>query len=183
MYRAYRNGLMMVAQRPCHECGRTPFLRIGIRWTSAEAKSRLCGRCHRQAIDARRPYQLKAIQAVNAAKQARAIPPACELTCVDCGSPAFDYDHRDYAHPLRVDPVCRGCNIRRGYALVTGLSGCAGRMPICRISPRRPAVITPFPLDSHEPNVTTFGSERNSVHSRTLRSQEMPTVASAGLTA
>lgn len=28
------------------------------------------------------------------------------VPCVDCGSPAKHYDHRDYAHPDCVDPVC-----------------------------------------------------------------------------
>lgn len=37
--------------------------------------------------------------------------------CVDCGQPATCYDHRDYNKPLEVDPVCRGCNKRRGHAV------------------------------------------------------------------
>lgn len=37
--------------------------------------------------------------------------------CVDCGEPANCYDHRDYNRPLIVDPVCKGCNIRRGPAI------------------------------------------------------------------
>jgi len=36
--------------------------------------------------------------------------------CVDCGSVASEYDHRDYLKPLEVDPVCHRCNIRRGPA-------------------------------------------------------------------
>lgn len=39
---------------------------------------------------------------------------ATECTCADCGKPAQEYDHRDYAKPLDVDPVCRSCNILRG---------------------------------------------------------------------
>lgn len=34
--------------------------------------------------------------------------------CVDCGSPADRYDHRDYTKPLAVEPVCVKCNGRRG---------------------------------------------------------------------
>lgn len=45
------------------------------------------------------------------------IPPACTLTCVDCGKPAEHYDHRDYAKPLDVEPTCRTCNYRRGPGL------------------------------------------------------------------
>lgn len=40
-----------------------------------------------------------------------------ELLCVDCGAPAKVYDHRDYNRPLDVEPVCNGCNIKRGPAI------------------------------------------------------------------
>ena len=39
-----------------------------------------------------------------------------DCACVDCGSVAMDYDHRSYARPLDVAPVCRSCNQRRGPA-------------------------------------------------------------------
>jgi hypothetical protein len=45
------------------------------------------------------------------------IPPAKTLNCVDCGAPAFGYDHRDYTKPLQVDAVCRRCNLHRGPAV------------------------------------------------------------------
>lgn len=38
------------------------------------------------------------------------------IACVDCGAPAKVYDHREYTKPLIVDPVCLGCNARRGPA-------------------------------------------------------------------
>ena len=38
------------------------------------------------------------------------------IRCVDCGQMATQYDHREYARPLDVVPVCRSCNIRRGPA-------------------------------------------------------------------
>ena len=38
------------------------------------------------------------------------------VRCVDCGAPATGYDHRDYARPLDVQPVCRSCNNKRGHA-------------------------------------------------------------------
>jgi hypothetical protein len=44
------------------------------------------------------------------------LPHPSTLKCVDCGSPAQVYDHRDYDKPLQVEPVCRGCNCRRGPA-------------------------------------------------------------------
>lgn len=45
------------------------------------------------------------------------IPKAAELICVDCGKQASVYDHRSYFEPLKVDPVCRTCNMSRGPAL------------------------------------------------------------------
>ena len=38
------------------------------------------------------------------------------MVCVDCGRLAEMYDHRYYSRPLDVEPVCRGCNRRRGPA-------------------------------------------------------------------
>lgn len=37
-------------------------------------------------------------------------------SCIDCGKPADCYDHRFYSRPLEVEPVCFGCNKRRGSA-------------------------------------------------------------------
>ena len=42
------------------------------------------------------------------------IPHPSTLKCADCGVQAQEYDHRDYAKPLVVEPTCRGCNNRRG---------------------------------------------------------------------
>ena len=42
--------------------------------------------------------------------------PPSDFLCVDCGDPATEYDHRDYAKPLEVEPVCRPCNSARGSA-------------------------------------------------------------------
>lgn len=41
------------------------------------------------------------------------------VLCVDCGSPATEYDHRDYFELLKVDPTCGRCNLRRGVAIET----------------------------------------------------------------
>jgi DNA-directed RNA polymerase subunit RPC12/RpoP len=41
---------------------------------------------------------------------------ASEYVCVDCGTQARDWDHRDYAKPMDVEPVCRSCNLKRGIA-------------------------------------------------------------------
>jgi len=43
------------------------------------------------------------------------LPRVNDLACVDCGEyRAQCYDHRDYTKPLEVEPVCGGCNKRRG---------------------------------------------------------------------
>lgn len=42
------------------------------------------------------------------------LPHFSAFKCADCDKPAECYDHRDYTKPLDVDPVCRGCNNRRG---------------------------------------------------------------------
>lgn len=39
------------------------------------------------------------------------------FSCADCQESATEYDHRDYGRPLDVEPVCRGCNARRGPAV------------------------------------------------------------------
>jgi hypothetical protein len=36
------------------------------------------------------------------------------VKCADCGERATDYDHRDYRKALKVEPVCRKCNLVRG---------------------------------------------------------------------
>lgn len=59
----------------------------------------------------------KARVAVASAIRNGLIPKAKIFDCVDCGSPAEHYDHRDYNKPLEVDPVCRKCNSRRGPAI------------------------------------------------------------------
>lgn len=44
------------------------------------------------------------------------LPRAKELNCVDCGKPAYGWDHRDYSRSLEVEPVCRSHNALRGTA-------------------------------------------------------------------
>ena len=53
-----------------------------------------------------------------AIKDGRLAPPSARA-CVDCGRTAEQYDHRDYFKPLKVDAVCRRCNLRRGPAYAT----------------------------------------------------------------
>ena len=43
--------------------------------------------------------------------------PPTLFECADCGKPAFYWEHREYAFPTIVEPVCRACNIKRGPAI------------------------------------------------------------------
>ena len=44
------------------------------------------------------------------------LPKIRTLQCVDCSAVAQCFDHRDYAEPLHVEPVCDSCNRVRGVA-------------------------------------------------------------------
>lgn len=66
---------------------------------------------------------LEAIFAVTKAVKNGILAPVKTLICVDCGSQAQCYDHRDYNKPLEVVPVCRKCNFRRGSAKPLTIQG------------------------------------------------------------
>lgn len=63
-------------------------------------------------------WRLRATAAVKAAVKFGVLPQLAdgEYACVDCGGVATQYDHRDYARALDVEPVCRSCNNLRGTA-------------------------------------------------------------------
>lgn len=56
----------------------------------------------------------RAYDLVSKAVKSGELPPLPSCVCADCGAPAECYDHRDYTRPLAVEPVCKGCNNRRG---------------------------------------------------------------------
>ncbi len=58
-----------------------------------------------------------AASAVARARRRGELAPVSDFRCADCGIQATAYDHRDYNFPLRVEPVCHGCNCRRGPAI------------------------------------------------------------------
>ena len=62
---------------------------------------------------------IKASQMVKYAVDNGFLPKVNTLTCVDCGKPATEYDHRNYDYPLGVEATCRKCNSRRGSAAGT----------------------------------------------------------------
>ena len=61
----------------------------------------------------------RACKIVERAIKKGALPSPRGLICVDCGGIASDYEHRDYAKPLEVVPVCRSCNAKRGPAILS----------------------------------------------------------------
>ena len=77
-----------------------------------------CGSCRvlRGKSDLSSPKYM-AHQAVAKARARGSLPDPKTCKCADCGVNAIEYDHRDYAKPLDVAPVCRRCNLRRGPAL------------------------------------------------------------------
>lgn len=86
----------------CENCGKR--MRHGY-------AARFCGKCYK----IRSSTIGKAISKVNVARKNGTLPLLDgKIKCVDCGKPAKQYDHRDYSKPLDVDPVCRGCNVKRG---------------------------------------------------------------------
>jgi hypothetical protein len=79
-----------------------------------------CARCSKVVKRIRR----SAVNQVANAIQYQGFPHPGGFTCVDCQSwPAQFYDHRSYAEPLNVDPVCGSCNRARGPAaeLINGI--------------------------------------------------------------
>jgi hypothetical protein len=64
-----------------------------------------------------RPGRESAGRVVRRAVEAGVLLHASCFTCADCNKPAYCYDHRDYAKPLDVEPVCKSHNRRRGSAL------------------------------------------------------------------
>ena len=74
---------------------------------------RYCWDCYRRFA----PLAPRAVYLVHKAVLMGRLPRASSCTCVDCGKPAHEYDHRDYAKPLDVVPLCRSCNKLRGPAI------------------------------------------------------------------
>lgn len=134
----YRKGSIRFG---CNSCDR-PFLfpRVSVRKTNCHAcrqKTRKCESCGAEfaSIRAKRclPCAQKHYRYMDTERGAREahskvaghirkglLPHPSTLTCVDCGRPAQQYDHRDYGKPLDVHAVCRSCNLRRGSAIPAG---------------------------------------------------------------
>lgn len=89
----------------CHYCA-DPLPRFS---HGNKAICALCAALRRRTIR-------RAERAITIAVKNGVLKPAYARLCADCGAQAFGYDHRDYSKPLQVEPVCNGCNRRRGPA-------------------------------------------------------------------
>lgn len=74
-----------------------------------------CRWVHRIFLDILSGRQ-EAARAIAAERRHGRLSAPSDFVCTDCPRPAECYDHRDYGQPLRVDPVCRSCNVLRGHA-------------------------------------------------------------------
>ena len=86
------------------------------------ANSIRCGSCaDRFSVEVKKHPSFIAMQAahraVNKAVKLGRLDHISTQLCVDCGAPAQFYDHRQYARPLAVEPVCGTCNKVRGPAV------------------------------------------------------------------
>lgn len=122
-------------RRPCAKCGE-PHQRIGDLCHACNPKpvapARSCMICGEQiprepgrgqsdycsiaCSDAVSAMRAKVSRLVARAVAHGDIPRALNFSCVDCGAPAVEYDHRHYTFPLDVAPVCRSCNLKRRAA-------------------------------------------------------------------
>lgn len=91
----------------CFDCN-------GLLVKHARRRSWYCEPCAQRRILIRRAVRKARIDAFRRGEITRLH--ASGLQCVDCGHSASAFDHRDYAFPLVVDPVCHGCNFKRGPA-------------------------------------------------------------------
>jgi hypothetical protein len=96
---------------PCHRCGAEALIHNHWQW---------CDTCKKSPQWQRHRISSLGHMAVSKAVRKGLLPKLDgSIACVDCGVPAAVYDHREYAKPLEVDPVCIRCNVRRGPAKET----------------------------------------------------------------
>jgi hypothetical protein len=80
---------------------------------------RCCLDCEHQTENDKRRARYHIVKAIASGTML----PASRYECWDCNEPAVCYDHRNYARPLDVQPVCKACNGRRGPAKLGGGRG------------------------------------------------------------
>lgn len=102
----------MRREGPCPRCGGPSYL------LRRSSRPLVCRFCTQERDDQRAAIAGPALRAVQAAKKRGELAYLPDGTpCVDCGAEAMVYDHREYAKPLDVEPVCVSCNKRRGPAI------------------------------------------------------------------
>lgn len=79
------------------------------------SEARYCWSCYKLVQKANTRLGLQTKQAISRGL----LKPLVDQMCVDCGEPAKYYDHRSIIKPLDVEPVCHGCNVRRGPPSLT----------------------------------------------------------------
>lgn len=111
-----REPLIKLKRYTCEECGTVEHRRGGSIYFT-------CVPCMRKnptkhwKLKEMLSGQREAARVVDEAIRYGQLQKASKYRCVDCQEAAVEYDHRDYRKPLAVDPVCRRCNLRRGYAI------------------------------------------------------------------
>lgn len=95
--------------RDCAQCGRAALMSFSTRHCDKCGRERVLGRIRLSS-----PAHAKVHKAIRLGELAVLDG---SIACVDCGKPAEFYDHRRYSEPLNVEPVCPGCNVRRGPAI------------------------------------------------------------------
>jgi hypothetical protein len=114
-------GMPALRRFRCQGCGRVDAV-------SGGNDSYRCADC-KPSLDPFTLAKRAAHKAVADARRAGQLRAPSEFTCTDCQEPAVEYDHRDYGQPLKVDPVCRRCNLRRGPAIGLQVSHPAASLP------------------------------------------------------
>jgi hypothetical protein len=112
----------MSQQKECRRCG--------YMWESRAEVPVQCPRCKSPKWD-ETPSQSQAHYIVaKAIRKGELAPLDGTIACMDCGEPATAYDHRDYAYPLNVEPVCHSCNLKRGKGENRQVEGKLVRIPL-----------------------------------------------------
>lgn len=104
--------------RTCIACARSKRERMVASLALRSARRLESGSGYFRPLDAERWWQQRSHAAVQGAVKRGLLPnlKTGEYACTDCGGVAHEYDHRDYARPFDVEPVCRSCNKQRGTA-------------------------------------------------------------------
>ena len=102
---------MILGGKPCGKC-----FHCGGSLGKRDAQALLCWSC----VAISKAHRVDCTTAVSRAVKSGQLADPATLQGSDCEKPARWYDHRDYSKPLDVEPVCAGCNRRRGPGLLPG---------------------------------------------------------------